>query len=705
MIIDRGRVAAALPGYALGAELGSGAFGLVLAGEHRRMRRPVAIKVMRANGLDDLAVTFDSEARALGGLDHPHIVRAYDYLEVHGLCLVIMELLPGGTLTHRRATLNPQQSCAVALAVAAALDHAHTRGILHRDIKPDNILFAADGTVKVTDFGVAKIFEGSAASASGLAGTPQYMAPEQIMAGHLGPATDLYALGIVLYQLLTGYPPFNPQQPVQALWHQHLNSPPPPPAGVPDPVAQVVLRSLAKNPTDRSASAAAFAAELAQAVTDAYGPGWAGRTGLPLHLPDPGRRALHLPPPAAITPPRSGAGSESTLPTDAPSVLLSPPAPRRGLRRLLAAGAATLTLAIITTLLLVITSAHHPPATLSATPSTTPSTTPSAGPRSEPSAIDPQPLGQPFTGHTGGVWAMAFSSDGRTLATASGDRTARLWNITDPAHPQALGQPLTGHTDGVTWLAISPDGRTLATTSLDDTARLWNITDPAHPQALGQPLTGHTDDVNSVAFSPDGRTLATGATDSTARLWNITDPAHPQALGQPLGHPGGVCSVAFSPDGRTLATGATDSTARLWNITDPAHPQALGQPLTGHLDVVNSVAFSPDGRTLATASVDDTARLWNIIDPAHPEALGQPLTGHTADVWTVAFSPDGRTLATASSDKTARLWNITDPAHPQALGQPLTGHTAEVYLALFSPDGRTLATASNDKTVRLWKIR
>ncbi|MEX5638030.1 serine/threonine-protein kinase, partial [Parafrankia sp. FMc2] len=199
MIIDRERIAAALPGYTVGVQLGAGAFGLVLAAEHQRMGRPVAVKVMQAEGPEGLVVDFATEARTLAGLDHPHIVRVYDCLDVEGLCLVVMELLPGGTLTRRRQHLTPQQSCAVGLAVAAALAHAHTRGVLHRDIKADNILFAADNTVKVTDFGIAKIFEGSAATASGMAGSPMYMAPEQINTGRLGPATDLYAPGNALY--------------------------------------------------------------------------------------------------------------------------------------------------------------------------------------------------------------------------------------------------------------------------------------------------------------------------------------------------------------------------------------------------------------------------------------------------------------------------------------------------------------------------
>ena len=314
-------------------------------------------------------------------------------------------------------------------------------------------------------------------------------------------------------------------------------------------------------------------------------------------------------------------------------------------------------------------------------------------------------LSTPLTGHTGPVDAGAFSSDGRTLATGSTDKTVRLWNVTNRAQPTSLGPPLTGHTDTVYAVAFSRDGSTLATGSLDKTVQLWDTTDPARPTPLGAPLTGHTDYVNAVAFSPDGRTLATGSTDKTVRLWNVTDPARPIPLGPPLtGHTNAVLALAFRPDGRTLASGSYDETLRLWNVTDPAAPTPLGTPLAGHTGPVHAVAFSADGHTLASGSYDHTARLWNVTDPAAPTPLGTPLAGHTNVVLAVAFSPDGHTLATGSTDHTARLWNVTNRAQPTPVGSPLTGHTNWVYAVAFNPDGRTLATGSTDHTIRLWNI-
>jgi WD40 repeat protein len=314
------------------------------------------------------------------------------------------------------------------------------------------------------------------------------------------------------------------------------------------------------------------------------------------------------------------------------------------------------------------------------------------------------PLATPLLGHTGAVYLTTFSPDGHTLATASYDRTVRLWDVTDPTRPKPLGKPLTGHTSWVSTAVFSPDGRTLASASDDGTVRLWDVTAPARPRPLGAPLDGHDGTIYLLAFSPDGRALAAATQNRVVRLWNTADPRRPAPLGKLTGHTSAVRSVAFTPDGRTLAAGGDDNTVLLWNVGDPRRPARTGTALTGHTGTVHSVAFTPDGRTLASGSADDTIRLWNVTDPHRPTALGAPLTGHTGPVWSVAFDHDGGMLAAGSADSTASLWNVANPAYPSQVGEPLAGSSGEMYAVGFSPDGRTLATGTGDNKVRLWSI-
>ncbi len=284
-------------------------------------------------------------------------------------------------------------------------------------------------------------------------------------------------------------------------------------------------------------------------------------------------------------------------------------------------------------------------------------------------------------GHTRVVQSVAFSSDDKTLATGSDDGTLKLWDV---ASRQQLAT-FKGHDDQVWEVAFSSDGKTLATGSYDGTVKLWDV---VSRQELAT-LTGHDDQVWEVAFSRDGKVLATGSRDRTAKLWDV---ASRQELATLKGHTEAVSSITFSSDGKTLATGSYDETVKLW---DMASRQELAT-LKGYTSSVQSVAFSSDGKMLATGSGDGMVKLWDVASRQELAALKGP----TSIVWSVAFSSDGKTLATGSDDETVKLWDV---ASRQELAT-LTGHREAVLSVAFSSDGKTLASGSGDKPVKLWDV-
>ena len=338
MNFDRELLSSALPAYEIGGELGQGGMGVVVSGQHRQLGRRVAIKQLPEAFAADPGVRrrFTAEAQVLASLDHPHVVPVYNFVEREGICLLVMELLPGGTLRSRVAGggCTAPYAVAVSLACLSGLGAAHRRGILHRDVKPENMLFAASGVLKVTDFGIAKVIGGPGTvltRVGNVVGTPAYIAPEQVRGGKLSPATDVYALATMLYELLAGVLPFSIETEGEdlALLFKHAYEKPVPlrdvAPGVPGPVAAVVMRGLATEPADRFETAEAFGAALAEAGSQAWGPGWLAAEQVPIMDAGPMVGVVGHPsgPRPAATPVLSAAGP--TLSPAAPG--LSPTGP------------------------------------------------------------------------------------------------------------------------------------------------------------------------------------------------------------------------------------------------------------------------------------------------------------------------------------------------------------------------------------------
>jgi WD40 repeat protein len=280
----------------------------------------------------------------------------------------------------------------------------------------------------------------------------------------------------------------------------------------------------------------------------------------------------------------------------------------------------------------------------------------------------------------GRILCVAFSMDGRYLASASADNTVRVWDIAKFKEFTTLK----GHIGPVWSVAFSPDSRHLASAGADNTVRVWDIAKFKEIK-----LADHTGPVWSVAFSMDGRYLASASADNTVRVWDVAKFKEFTIL---TGHTGYVRGVAFSPDSRYLASASDDESIKVWDVAKFKEVTTL----KGHTGFLYSVAFSPDGKYLASGSWDKTIKVWNVVNL---KEIGT-LKGHTGPVWSVAFSPDGKYLASGSWDKTIKIWDVVK----QKEKTTLKGHTGLLYSVVFSPDGRYLASASDDKTIRIWAI-
>ena len=739
-------VGAMIGRYRLVEKIGEGGFGVVYRAEQvEPMHREVALKIIKA-GMDtrEVIARFEAERQALALMDHPNIARVLDAGATEARRpYFVMELVRGIPITDYcdQQTLPTAERLALFMKVCHGVQHAHQKGIIHRDLKPSNVLVTLqdnEPVPKVIDFGVAKALGQKLTEETlytGLAemiGTPAYMSPEQARLSSLDidTRTDIYSLGVLLYELLTGVTPFDKRTLAKAAL---------------DEILRIIRETEPLKPSTRLHALGEKLTEVARhRQTEPKTLSRLVRGDLDWIVmkaieKDPVRRyetanvlALDLQhflkhEPVLATPPSVGYLVGKFVRRHRAGLAVA-----SVLVGLLAVGAVTSTwLAIRATQARRDEGAARRRADEAARMADRQRKRAEKGEQEAkeselaarqnlyaanlnwlPQAWEQNDMlrmgqlleetatypGRGFEwyfwqrqthlelktlrGHLDEVYDAAFSPDGLRIVTASADQTAKVW---DAASGREL-LTLRGHSGVVRSVAFSPDGQRILTGSYDQTAKVW---DAASGKEL-LTLKGHAHGLQKVAFSPDGQRVVTGSKDHTAKVWEV-------ATGKELltfsGHSSWISSVAFSPDGQRIVSGGVDETAKVW---DAATGKEL-LTLRGHGGMVRSAAFSPDGQRIVTSSDDQTAKVW---DAASGKGL-LTLKGHRGGIWSVAFSPDGQRIVTGSvqGDETAKLWEA-------ATGKELLTIRGDSLIAAvaFSPDGRRIVIGSLDRTAKVWDL-
>lgn len=609
--------------------LGRGGMGLVLEAFDSRLQRNVALKVLDPElaGDDVARQRFCREARAAASITHENVVAVHQVEKSGGDALpyLVMQLITGESLEQRLARekqLPIREIVRIGMQAAQGLAAAHALGMIHRDVKPGNILLeSSSDRVKLTDFGLAHVAEDVKLTRTGfVSGTPLYMAPEQALGETSDHRSDLFSLGAVMYEMCAGKPPFSGNSALAILKqiadgkHRPLRELNP---AIPDWLAGTIDQLLAKKPADRIQTATQLA-ELLEFE-------WA---------------------------------LLKTTSDDVPTVCAIEQRKRTVRNRwiALAVGATFLGLGLLGGWLISgrrgpaveeLVSSAEPVAVLSANAG--PVWSVAFDPASETVAmgvedgsvrlwdLPSKSIKSTLNAHRGIVWGARYSSKGDLFATAGDDGLVDLWKL-----PEGTVDRKFQHANAVRGLEFSHDGRRVFVGCRDGNLRVWSLDSP-DPVAEAK----QAEAIYTIAISPDDETLASAGSDKVIRLWNA------KILTQKLlldGHAGQIFGLSFHHDGRRLASVGWDKTVRIWDTGTGL----VVKSWPGHASDIWSVAYSPDGKKLATGGTDGAAKVWN----AETGELLSTFLGHKSGIHTVAFNRDGTLLGSGGRDGAIRIWEI-----------------------------------------------